>query len=172
MRKQAASRYAEALFLKADKPESFLKEMLSLMKVLRGYPAFIDYLAGPASSQEKEKSVRNALKRASSLLIDFFLLLIRKGRVKEYEAVCDLFEKKCQEKEGVVGATLMIASPSLQGASQGWQPFLKAAYGKEARIKEEIDPSLIGGMVLKVGDKQIDGSLKRRLIHLKRALKS
>jgi F-type H+-transporting ATPase subunit delta len=168
--KDVADRYAEALFEKTAGDKEFFQEMSTWRQTLKENPSWKAFLCGPTPYSKKEAAVKKVLQSANPFLVNFFLLLLRRGRINEYEKVCEFYEAKNEEKEGILSAQLTVASPSLMELKDKWEKEIHRFFGKKTVIKEKIDPSLIGGVIVQIGNKQIDYSVKRRLTDLKRTL--
>jgi len=81
------------------------------------------------------------------------------------------FRKLAADHRGEVTAQVTVAKELTAAQTKDLKATLKSVVGKDVAINATIDPSILGGMIVKVGSKQIDTSIKTRLSSLKLALK-
>jgi F-type H+-transporting ATPase subunit delta len=81
------------------------------------------------------------------------------------------FGRLLARHRGEVSAEVTSAEPLSDKHVAELKAALKASLGKDVALKAEVDPSLIGGLIVKVGSRMIDGSLKTKLNSLKLAMK-
>jgi F-type H+-transporting ATPase subunit delta len=169
----AANRYAEAAFGIAREDGAFDRWRADLASIaeLAEHPQ-----AGPFLAAERvlEADKRRLLERAldiSPLAMNVALMLLQRGRLPLAPQILAAYDRLLDEQRGIVNAEVTTAVPLDDGARQMVSERLRQLTGaNEIRITTRIDPSLIGGMVARVGDRLIDGSTRTRLIQLKRAL--
>jgi F-type H+-transporting ATPase subunit delta len=85
-------------------------------------------------------------------------------------AVAAEFERLAREARGVLEATVTVARPVTQSEQQEIQQRLHALTGKEVQIHMAVDPSILGGVVVRIGDQVIDASVEGRLDRLRQEL--
>ena len=101
----------------------------------------------------------------------FLGLLARNGRARDLTAVIAGFEALYAKKTGVVAAEVTSALPLTAAQMKSIQSALRASLGKDPEMSARVDPSILGGLKVKVGSKLFDGSLKTKLDQMKFALK-
>lgn len=101
----------------------------------------------------------------------FLGLLARNGRARDLTAVIAGFEALYAKKTGVVAAEVTSALPLTAAQLKSIQSALRASLGKDPEMSARVDPSILGGLKVKVGSKLFDGSLKTKLDQMKFALK-
>ncbi len=166
---QVAAVYAGALLGAAEKAgtaEAVVEEFDAFVtSVLDAFPK-LETLLGSAlvSPEEKAQLLDRVLaSRASQLFLDFLKVVSRHGRLDVLRAIHDEVLKQYDAMRGRVRVQLSTATP-LDGALSGrLVGSLRGALGGEPKLQSEVDPSLIGGVVLRVGDTVYDGSLARQL---------
>jgi len=102
---------------------------------------------------------------------NFLKLLAHNGRLSLLPYITRLFEEYRAQDEGYVDVDV---STAYEFSDEAWQQFvqgLQQKLGKKARINVTVDRSLIGGVLVRAGDKVIDGSIKGRLQHMHKTLK-
>ncbi|HRN36257.1 MAG TPA: ATP synthase F1 subunit delta, partial [Flavobacteriales bacterium] len=99
----------------------------------------------------------------------FIAILVRKGREPMLEEIALAFQEVYRAANGILMAEVRSATPlSNEARAQVQQLVEKRHPGKVITLREELDPALIGGAVIRVGDEQIDASVLRRLNDLRR----
>lgn len=174
---EVSERYARALFDLADEAGSIdqvrgdlksLKAMLAESEDLRravNSPMF--------SAEDKGRAlVAIAAKAKFDMLTARFLgLLTQNGRASALPGVIAAYEKLWAEKTGVVGAEVVSARPLSAAQLNKIKSALRTALGGDPELEARVDPSILGGLKVKVGSKLFDASLKTKLDTLKFALK-
>ena len=149
-----------------EQAESLLDEMNGLLEVLAAQPAFAEYFKSPlVDPKERGNAIERLLRgRASDLLVDSVQVLGQHGRLGLFETVVEGFRTGVQARQGRVDVEVTTAVP-LDAALRDQ---LKAALmslsdGQAPDLVEKVDPELLGGMVVRIGDRRIDTTLKKDL---------
>ncbi len=172
-----AARYAAALYALADEQNALngtVEQMDALSRLPRESQAFARLLNSPVLDvRQVAAPVREALKVQgfSDLIQKFVGVVIANRRLRELPALVAGFLAYAAEKRGEMVADLTSANPlsDLQ-RSQLHARLTEAGYGN-VRLHESVDPSLLGGLTLRIGSKLYDTSLKSRLQRLQYSLK-
>lgn len=99
----------------------------------------------------------------------FMAILVRKGREGLLQEIAEGFQNVFRESHGILVAEVKSAVPlTAEGRAQVLQMARERHPGKTIELQESVDPSLIGGLVLRIGDQQVDASVSRRLSDLRR----
>ncbi len=175
MAKSVAGVYSQALFeLAREKdPETFLREAEGLLVILKENPDFSGLLAHPritrAEKQEAlEKVFGNAL---SPEFLGFLKLLVIKDRAGALGSILEEFLNKVREELGIGKVFVTSACPLDEGRRAALEErLLSATSYKRLEPEYRVDASLIGGMVVRIGDRIVDDSLKTKLYTLEREL--
>lgn len=172
----AADRYAQALFELAE-DENALDRVAS---DLSGIVGLVDSSAdlgrlvrSPLFSREQQgKAMAEILDTAgvSKLTKNFVLLTAQNRRLFLLPNIGRAFAKLLAAKRGEITAEVKTAHTLSDPQLADLKATLKAAYGKEPSLTVAVDPSLIAGLVVKVGSKMIDSSLKTKLANLQTVL--
>jgi F-type H+-transporting ATPase subunit delta len=101
---------------------------------------------------------------------NFVQMLVQNRRLGLIVQICDMFEALRREQEGVMEATVVSALPLTDGQLQPLVASLEKKYGRKITAKVELDPQLIGGLKIMVGDKVIDATVRGRLDAMAAAL--
>ncbi len=102
---------------------------------------------------------------------NFLGLLAQNGRARDLMAVSAGFERLYAIRTGAVSAEVVSASPLSAAQTAAILKALRAALGKDPEVTARVDPSILGGLKIKVGSKLFDASLKTKLDQMKFALK-
>lgn len=168
MLKGATSRrYAEAAFGLAVE-EKTVDEWLKDLRLIAEY--FSDhrlvFLLGEPNIQftRKELVVKDLLSgKVQPEALNLALLLVERGLVELAPRVRDEFERKYNEYHNQTPARLTTAMPIDDETRSRVQAELQRLTGKRVLLDEQVDPSILGGAIARVGDTLIDGSVRRRL---------
>ena len=168
-----ARRYAQAVFQIAVEHDS-LDEWaadLALVGAAAGDGGFAALLEAPGVSLElKLRHVREVLKGTGPLARNLLGLLAERGQVHLASAIREEYERLADEHRGIARADVVTAV-ALDDVQRGRvERFLGALSGKRVVIAERVDGSILGGLVARVGDVLVDGSLRTRLRMLREKL--
>lgn len=98
------------------------------------------------------------------------MLLIDKRRIALLEAIEADYERLSNRARGIVIADIVTARPMSEAQSAKLKAKLETVTGKSVRVRPHIDESILGGVIVKIGDKRIDGSVTGRMQTLKAEL--
>jgi F-type H+-transporting ATPase subunit delta len=172
-----AKRYAKALFAvgqEEDKSENFRETLNVLADFLEKYPEAMDALTNllyPMELREKVMSQLISELQADDFAANFLKLVVQKKRADILPEIATEFQGLVDADQNVSRGTVISAS-EISGELQGKvQSTLEHITGKKVILTTEIDPSIIGGIVAKVGDLVMDGSIKTQLAGLNESIK-
>jgi F-type H+-transporting ATPase subunit delta len=172
-----AERYAAALFELADEQhqlDAVAGDLRELRAMLHESPDLDRLLRSPVLSREEQAQAIAALaERAglSKLTKDFLGVVAGNRRLFAVPAMIDAYLNQLTERRGEVTAEVTTAQPLNDAQQNTLGEQLRRAVGRRITIDLRVDPSLLGGMIVKVGSRMIDGSLKSRLHRLQLAMK-
>lgn len=172
-----ARRYAKALLIigKEDgQAEAYREELAGVSQLLSEQKALETAITNPLYHLESRRNVlATTLSRLdlSELMRSFLLLLFDKGRIGFIENINTYYQKLADELKGIARAELVSASPLSEASVDKIQKSLADMTGKDIILNITQDPGLIGGVVAKIGDLVLDGSIKTQLINMKESLK-
>ncbi len=170
----AARRYAEAAFELAERDDAFeaWADGLDLVAAVAGdggVGRMVDNPATPAS--EREAGVSHLFEgRVAPGVLNLTRLLARRGRFESLPAVAAEFTRLLNRRNGVVEAVVTSAAPLTAAETDAISARVTAMTGSGVNLRTEIDPTLIGGLTLKVGDQLLDASVRGRLERLRNQL--
>ena len=173
-RDSAARRYAEAAFevaLRDDTVETWRSE-LELAAQLAGDERALQVLANPAIPGERRGEALGEMlrKRVSTPVLNLIQLMLRRGRIDELPRVAAEFRRLDDDRQGITHATATSAAELTRDEIRALTARLEQQTGGRVELAVEVDPSLLGGLVVRVGDRLIDGSVRGRLERLRNQL--
>lgn len=170
-----ALRYANALFGAAEKrgvTEPVLSDLLSLRELEIKGPSLQEFLESPSILDEHKEALAEKILRGRSeeLTVQLVLLMLRKGRIQHLPLVLDPFRKLVEARLGQERAAVVSAVPLDASTLERMRLGLEKVTGKKIQVVTEVDPSILGGVVVTVGGKILDSSLRTRLASLREEL--
>lgn len=167
--------YGKALYDAAEdlnKTDSLSGDLNELIEIIKENPAFSDLLKSPAISNDEKKDIVDKVFKGKTdeTLLNFIYVLIDKRRIGQLFGIARAFEKCVDEKNGVTAGTIYSAVEIPIEKLNKFEKETGALLKKNVELKNEIDPSLIGGVKIYVDGKLIDASIRRRLDDLKEHL--
>lgn len=172
-----AGRYASALFeLATDegKVDEVEKDLVTFQAVSNESADFVQVIRSPVlASDEQEKAITAVLSAAgaSALTLNFFKLLAKNRRLFAAADIARDFQSFAARARGEVRAEVTAAQPLTDAHVADLKAALKTSVGKDVTLIQNVDPSLLGGLVVKIGSRMVDSSLKTKLESMKFALK-
>lgn len=169
--------YASALFdlSVADKNvEAVEADLQALSTLIDESPDFSRFLRSPViGAEQKAETIDAILPRAglNPLVGNLVKLVARNGRLFALPAIIADFRERAATARGEVAAEVTSAAPLTAAQLQSLAETLKQKIGKTVTLVERVDPSLIGGLIVKVGSRMIDTSLRTKLTQMKIAMK-
>lgn len=165
--------YAKALFEAVDAQggESALRDVGSRLEALgeaweddRTLRAY--FLSGYVSTTEKNSAMDTLSQGHPTLLANFLKLLLDRGRLALLAEIAASYNKLLDERLGRVPVTLTTAVAVDDVSFQAWKDKIAAAIGGEPIVRHVVKPEIVAGAVIRVGDRVVDGSARRRLNEL------
>jgi F-type H+-transporting ATPase subunit delta len=173
-RDSAPRRYAEAAFEVAQRDDTVQawREELDLAAGIAGDERALDVLANPAIPGERRAEVLGEMlgKRVATPVQNLVQLMLRRGRIDELPRVAAEFGRLDDARQGIVHATATSASELTPDEVRALTARLEQQTGGRVALDVEVDPSLLGGLIVRVGDRLIDGSVRGRLERLRNQL--
>ena len=173
VRGAAARRYAKALFelaKESDRVTEVAEELGRMAALLADNRELHDTLFRPLHPVAQRLAVLNGVTEriaASPNVRSFFCLLIDQRRLVNFPAIHEEFERLTHEDAGVRRAEIVAAGALSDDQLERLRQALAARTGCQIEVTVRVDPSLLGGVVAKVGDLVFDGSLRTQLSQLR-----
>jgi F-type H+-transporting ATPase subunit delta len=169
-----ARRYAEAAFGIASDGgalDQWRGDLASIAELAQ-HPQAGPYLAsGRVSDADKRTLVQRALADLSPQAMNLALILLQRDRMAVAPQILAEYDRLLDEARGIKRAIVTTAVPLGDAERRAIAAQLQAMTGaQDVQIETRVDPDIIGGVVARVGDRLIDGSVRTRLVQLKRTL--
>jgi F-type H+-transporting ATPase subunit delta len=170
----AAKRYARAIFELATE-EGQVDEWARRLAVVRdvlGHPDARAVLANPSIPVQRRQEVAAAMveRHAGREGANLVKLLVAARRTGDLDGVIDEYQLLVDEAAGRIRATATTAVPLERTDADQLEASLARRLGRDVRLSTLVDPAIIGGLVLRIGDHVMDASVATRLQQLRRRL--
>ena len=172
-----AGRYAAALFEIAKDDKQFAqveRDVKTFQGMLDASEDLRRLVRSPVISAENQATALTALLQKaeiSGLTANFLRVIARNRRLFAVADMLKNFRALLSRERGEVNADVASAHALSTEQMNGLKDALKAQVGKDVQINTRVDPNLLGGLVVKVGSRMIDSSLRTKLNNLKVAMK-
>lgn len=176
MAKLVSKTYGEALFelaMEENKLDVFMDEVKALLQSIEENPEFSKLMNHPKIDKDEKLNVIEAVfgGRLDKELTGFLRLLVTKDRYAEVEDILNYFLDMVKAEKGIGVAYVTSATPlSELQRSEIEKRLLETTSYKEMEMNFDVDDSLIGGLVIRIGDRVVDSTVKTKLSELKKQL--
>ncbi len=176
MAKQVAGTYGDALFETAVEEkhiDELYEEVLALKEILKDNPDLSRLLNHPKlTKEEKLKLMEDVFEgRASKELTGFLHIVITNDRYSEIDAILDYFIESVKEYKSIGVAFVSTPTELSESQKRAVEDKLLSTSGYSSmEMHYSIDESLIGGMVIRLGDRVVDSSIRSKLEALRKSL--
>ena len=175
----AARRYARALFDVALTEKGNLPqveaELAGFVDLFRQYPTLEKVLINPAVPAPRKREAVLELTRCAKMsgtVAKLLVLLAERDRLVLVDELLAAYRDRLLEHQTVVRANVTTATPLEPGRAEAIQRTLAHATGRTVTLATQVDPSLIGGLVARIGSTVYDGSMARQLEKMKQRLEA
>ena len=174
---RVAIRYGKALIALAEEKKSIQSvndDLAFIASVIDGNDELMNILENPVIPESRKLAVCLDLfsRNVSDLVVRFIRFLGNKNRLSILAHVCKEFSALYKEKLNIVEAEVTTAVPLQEKQKKGITDFLVRKTGKKVVLKEETEPSILGGFSVRIGDDVYDNTLQRSLHRISKSLKS
>lgn len=172
-----ASRYASALFALASDATSLDKvadELTQLSNAYQGSEDLRRVAASPLVSRDSKVEAMSAIAEKmalSPLSVKFIRTVTEQGRLTALPAVANHYNEQLRAHNGAITAKVTTADKLSAGQRKKIQDMLASSTGKTVEVDAQVNPDMLGGMIIRLGSTMIDASLTHRLTSLQRRLK-
>ena len=171
-----AKRYADALFstaLRKDIAVELEENCRAFVELLRINPGFKQYLLSPqVRTEDKTGLLQKTLgDTVAPLFMNFLLLLIQKERFYFIEEIASAYIDLHEQHRGIQKATAISAVPLEDDLRERLIARLEQETEKKIRLKTKVDPAIIGGMIVILDNKILDGSVRHKLERMRNSLR-
>jgi F-type H+-transporting ATPase subunit delta len=168
--------YARSLFQAAKESGRLAQvrqELGDFVEATRQVPELDELLRNPQLDRRaKVAAVEAVAGEADPLVLNFLRLLVEKGRAGEVGQVAEEFERTAAAEEGELSVELTTAYELSDEEARAIVAQIEQRSGRRVEATRAVDSELIGGMVLQVGSRRVDASIRGRLEQLSRDLRT
>lgn len=174
---EAAQRYASALFDLAQEGGALAdihRDFAALVALARDSDDMMHMMASPVFSREEKTGALTEIARKAGmhdLLVKFAGTMASNGRAHDLIGAQKAFDALYAKQRGVQRAVVRTAKDMDEGQRARIEGILAKAVGGDVELTSEVDPSLIGGIQLRIGSKLVDASLAAKLDRMNTAMK-
>lgn len=175
--KGLADRYASALYELADERkllDQVAGDLRSVQAMLTESADFRRFIASPIMSRDDQKKGIDAVAEKAALsevTRNFLGLLAQKRRLFALPGMISAYLSKLAAARGEVSAEVVTAKKLTEAQASALAAALKQVVGKDVAVESKVDPSILGGLVVKVGSRMVDSSIRTKLQRLQLAMK-
>jgi F-type H+-transporting ATPase subunit delta len=147
-----------------------LDTFASVLRDLRALPRVLEH---PGLSLERRHEILDeVLKKLAPhpMSKKFLRLVVDKGRLSAMSEIARTFSQLRDQKLGTAQAEVISAKPIPKSHHAEWEQAVAEKAGREVRLKFSTDPDLLGGAVVRIGDVVYDGSIRKQIARIRRAL--
>ncbi|MRS65552.1 ATP synthase F1 subunit delta [Larkinella terrae] len=167
-----AFRYAKSLIDLAkekDKVEEVYKDMMFFRDVVRKNRDLMLALKSPILRHEKKLNVLRAVfeNRVDPLSFSIFNIISKKNREGIMDSVANEYVRQYNDLKGIQKVQVVTTQPLTEELRKQFTRVVADSTGKQIELEEIIDPKLIGGYILRIGDRQVDASIRNKLAELR-----
>lgn len=162
-----ANRYAKALILKQD---TQIEEFDVIVEVFNSNPDLMKILLHPNLSLEKKNALLEeifSLQDISSPTINFISFLLKENRITLLPEIVSRYTHLLNEQKNIVKVNVESAFALSDEIKRRLIAKIEKLIGADIRLVVNINPCILGGLILRIRDKVIDGSLIKQLLELK-----
>lgn len=176
MAKLISKTYGEAIFelaVSENRVDALSEEIQTVLKALEENPEFSEIMKHPKIiKEEKLRIVENVFKgRVSDELTGFIRLIVEKDRYGQFGEIMQYFLDEVKSLKGIGVAYVSSALPLREEQKKQVEAkLLETTSYREMEMHYQVDDTLIGGMVIRIGDRVADSSIRTKLSHLEQQL--
>jgi F-type H+-transporting ATPase subunit delta len=170
-----AHKYARAVFdsaLEAGSTGPVGADLDALRALEQDDPAFLRYLISPEVLTDRKLAFVETVfqPRVTPLAAHLLRLLVEKARIEFLPEICEEYRRLAEEHRGILRAQVMSAVPLSGGQEATLKTELDRITGKNVVLEKKVDPSILGGVVVHLGNQIIDRSLRYGIRRLREGL--
>jgi len=172
---QMSKEYGTAIFMlamEAGLQSEYEKALDEVSAVFRQNPEYLDFLASPAISQkERELALERAFgEKVPEYIVSFLKLLCKRGRIRSFFSCVTEYKKLFDEQKKVTAAKVTSTVPLTEAEKSKLKQKLEKMSGRSVVLECFTDNSILGGVIVEMDGKILDGSLRRRLHEVKEVI--
>ena len=172
---QVAIRYAQALFELAEEENQtseIYSEIFDLNEVISSNKSLYDVLRSPFIGRDEKKKVVYELfaDKVQKNTKNFLMVLVDNDRTTQLSSIVQSYKQFMNNKFNIAEGKVYTAIPLSREQISELEKKLSAKYNKNVQLVNEIDKDILGGVLVRIGNEEIDGTVKSRLDDLSEKL--
>ena len=167
-----ANRYAEALFQLSEEEnitKEIYNELHSVLDIVKSNKDLDNVLKSPLVAKADKVQLIETLfnNKINNNLKNFLKILVEKGRISSLKSIELTFKQLLNDRDNIIEGTVISAIPLTGEKVKELEEKLSKKYNKNVTLENKVDKSILGGVLIRLGNIQIDGSVKTRLDNIK-----
>lgn len=176
MAELVSARYAKALFdvaIEGNKKNELMEELKHIKDLFKENKSFMEIYKSPViSNSEKKELIKTIFEnKVSDYMYNFLRVLVDKNRISYIFGIFNEFKKLYNDSENISEAIAITAIKLSDKKLEKLKVNLSKVTNKTIILKNQVDKEVVGGMLIKIGEQEIDGTLKKRLNEIKENLR-
>ena len=173
--REVARKYATALYLSTkdkDIVTEIFEQLSEIQEIAQHDNNFLDFLKSPQVPESDKKEFVSSVfgSRVHPMIVQLFVVLIEKNRFAHFLEIIDEFDRKVEADRGVGRATVISAKELTEAEKQKLTEKLSKKMNLKIQIETEVDPNMIGGVIVLTHNQIIDGSIRHGLDMIEQSL--
>ena len=170
-----ADRYAQALFEVGEETQTtseLYQELKQLVDILNENKDLYNFLKSPLIGREDKKNVMKNIfeNQLSKNMNNFLKIVIDKDRISVIENIQESYKSLLNDKNNILEGTAISAVALNEKEIKDLEKNLSTKYNKNVTLTNVVDEAILGGVLVKLGNEEIDGTVKTRLAKIKNQL--
>lgn len=148
-------------------------DLKTYREIFNAVPGILEAFHTPAMPRDaKEKLLNEIIARypVNPVTSNFLRVLLRHNRIRFFAQIFEIYLKSVNERKGILSARMTVATPLSEQEVAHLAERLAAVTGKIVNIELQLDAEILGGVIVQVGSKVYDGSVRTKLSEMKRRL--
>ncbi len=152
--------------------DSIYEQLKETAELAKQSPELSEVLSSPVFSEDERIDVITALfsGKTHPVFVNFLCVLAEEGRGGDLEGIAEEFRRMYYDMKGIAEAVVTTAIPMDDQTRSRLRAKLEGRYQKKILLSERVDPDIIGGVCIRVGDDMIDGTVRTKLEKAKREI--
>lgn len=175
MAKLVSRAYSEALFevaLENDKIDTYCEELKFVVDCFKEYPEFYEVYVTPKIDKDERKETMNTVfsDKVSKEVLNFMKILIDKKRGEAIFDIAKDFAEMVNDHKGIKDGIVESVIPMTEDEIQKLSDKLEKLTGNKVNLTNVVNEDILGGILIRVGDRVIDGTFKNKLNNIRENL--
>ncbi|MDK2942726.1 MAG: F-type H+-transporting ATPase subunit delta [Acetobacterium sp.] len=167
-----ASKYAQALFdlaIEKNQLEEINSDFRTVVMILDSEEKFLELMLTPSLNTKEKKGIliRSLDSFSNQYIKNYLMILLDKNRFEDIFDIYEKFKRLSNEHRNLLEARVLTAIPLDETLRVALEEKMAKRFNKTVVLRNEIDKSILGGVVVYIGDQIIDGSIKKQLSQMK-----